>query len=98
MLVQWKSVKTFFSCKAIKGTNIPLVVVGRETKYSQRIRRFIAQNEMEGQVYFLTNVNMTELAQIYQLADVFIYPSLYEGFGIPVIEALFLKHRLLQVM
>ena len=30
---------------------------------------------------------MTELAQIYQLADVFIYPSLYEGFGIPVIEA-----------
>ena len=83
--------KTFFSCKAIKGTNIPLVVVGRETKYSQRIRRFIAQNEMEGQVYFLTNVNMTELAQIYQLADVFIYPSLYEGFGIPVIEALFSK-------
>ena len=82
--------KNLFSVvKAIKGTNIPLVVVGRETKYSQRIRRFIAQNEMEGQVYFLTNVNMTELAQIYQLADVFIYPSLYEGFGIPVIEALF---------
>ncbi|MCT4204177.1 glycosyltransferase family 4 protein [Elizabethkingia anophelis] len=84
--------KNLFSVvKAIKGTNIPLVVVGRETKYSQRIRRFIAQNEMEGQVYFLTNVNMTELAQIYQLADVFIYPSLYEGFGIPVIEALFSK-------
>ncbi|MDV2446171.1 glycosyl transferase family 1 [Elizabethkingia anophelis] len=84
--------KNLFSVvKAIKGTDVPLVVVGRETKYAQRIRRFISQNEMEGQVYFLTNVNMTELAQIYQLADIFIYPSLYEGFGIPVIEALFSK-------
>ncbi len=46
---------------------------------------------MQEQVHFLTGVSMTELAQIYQLAEVFIYPSLYEGFGIPVIEALFSK-------
>ena len=45
--------KNLFSVvKAIKGTDVPLVVVGRETKYAQRIRRFISQNEMEGQVYF----------------------------------------------
>ena len=32
---------------------------------------------------------MEELAGIYRLADIFIYPSFFEGFGIPVIEALF---------
>ena len=51
----------------------------------------MVQNNMEKQVFFLADVNMTELAQIYQLADIFIYPSLYEGFGIPIIEALFSK-------
>ena len=34
---------------------------------------------------------MEELASIYRLADIFIYPSFFEGFGIPVIEALFSK-------
>ncbi|WP_407481358.1 glycosyltransferase family 4 protein [Elizabethkingia meningoseptica] len=84
--------KNLFSVvKAIQGTDIPLVVVGKGTKYSQRIEKFIAEHKMQEQVHFLTGVNMTELAQIYQLAEVFIYPSLYEGFGIPVIEALFSK-------
>ena len=44
---------------------------------------------MENQVFFLENVSMDELATIYKLADIFIYPSFFEGFGIPVIEALF---------
>ena len=46
---------------------------------------------MQDRVFFLKSVSMDELAKIYQLATIFIYPSLYEGFGIPVIEALFSK-------
>jgi len=34
---------------------------------------------------------MDELAVIYKLVDIFVYPSRFEGFGIPVIEALFSK-------
>lgn len=34
---------------------------------------------------------MEELAAIYKLAEIFIYPSFFEGFGVPVIEALFSK-------
>lgn len=84
--------KNLFSVvKAIKGTSIPLVVVGKETKYSVRIRKFIEKNKMQNQVFFLKNVSMEDLAKIYQLASIFIYPSLYEGFGIPIIEALFSK-------
>ena len=37
----------------------------------------------------LTGVTMEELAIIYQLSEVFCYPSVFEGFGIPIIEALF---------
>lgn len=77
--------------KAIKDTGIPLVVVGRKTKYYQRIESFLKKNKMEKQVLFLEGVSMDELAVIYKLADIFVYPSFFEGFGIPVIEALFSK-------
>ncbi|WP_265427694.1 glycosyltransferase family 4 protein [Chryseobacterium sp. YIM B08800] len=77
--------------KAIKDTEIPLVVVGRKTKYYQKIASFIQKNKLEKQVYFLEGVSMDELAVIYKSADIFVYPSFFEGFGIPVIEALFSK-------
>lgn len=77
--------------KAINGTEIPLVVVGRKTGYCQKIERFLKRNKMEKQVLFLEGVSMDELACLYKLADIFVYPSFFEGFGIPVIEALFSK-------
>ncbi|MDO5616037.1 MAG: glycosyltransferase family 1 protein, partial [Cruoricaptor ignavus] len=73
--------------KALDKTNIPLVVVGRKTKYYKKVEKAIRDNGVK--VHFLENVSMTELAGIYRLADIFIYPSFFEGFGIPVIEALF---------
>ena len=74
--------------KALKGSDIPLVVVGgKKKKYFKLIENEIGQNKVE--VRFLQGVSMNELAAIYRLADVFIYPSFFEGFGIPVIEALF---------
>lgn len=77
--------------KAITGTEIPLVVVGRKTKYYQKIQSFLKKNKMEKQVVFLEGVSMDELAVMYKLANIFVYPSFFEGFGIPVIEALFSK-------
>ncbi|TXF79444.1 glycosyltransferase family 4 protein [Chryseobacterium sp.] len=75
--------------KALQGAEIPLVAVGKKTGYFQKINRFIIKNKMENQVFFPENVSMEELAAIYQLAEVFVYPSVFEGFGIPIIEALF---------
>ncbi len=77
--------------QAIKDTDIPLVVVGKKAKYFKKIEDFIKKNKMEKQVHFLEGVSMDELAVIYKLADIFVYPSFFEGFGIPVIEALFSK-------
>ncbi len=73
--------------KALKDTGIPLVVVGKKTKYFKRVERFVQENKIG--VQFLEGVSMHELAVLYKLAEIFIYPSLFEGFGIPVIEALF---------
>jgi glycosyltransferase involved in cell wall biosynthesis len=77
--------------KAISGTEIQLVVVGRKTTYYKKVEALIKKNKLENQVHFLEGVSMDELATIYKLADIFIYPSLFEGFGIPIIEALFSK-------
>ena len=74
--------------KSLKDTAIPLVVVGKkQKKYFSKIEKELKRNK--GQVQFLENVSMEELAVIYRLADIFVYPSSFEGFGIPVIEALF---------
>jgi glycosyltransferase involved in cell wall biosynthesis len=75
--------------KALKNIDTTLVLVGRKTAYSKEILTFIAQNNLDKKVIFLAGLSPEELAMLYQLADLFIYPSLFEGFGIPIIEALF---------
>ena len=75
--------------KAIHLTEIPLVVVGKKTKYFDKVKKYLVKNKIEKQVHFLENVSMEELAAVYKLADIFVYPSFFEGFGIPVIESLF---------
>lgn len=76
--------------KSINNTEIPLVVVGKKKeKYFKKVERFIIKNKLQNQVFFLENVSMEELAAIYKLAKIFVYPSVFEGFGIPVIESLF---------
>lgn len=74
--------------KALKDSDIPLVVVGKkQRRYFAKVQKEIHRTKV--QVQFLEHVDMQELAAVYRLADVFIYPSYFEGFGIPVIEALF---------
>jgi glycosyltransferase involved in cell wall biosynthesis len=77
--------------KAIKDLNTTLVLVGKETKYTKQIHSFIKEYQLEKKVIFLKKLTSKELAIVYQLADIFIYPSVFEGFGIPIIEALYSK-------
>jgi glycosyltransferase involved in cell wall biosynthesis len=66
-----------------------LVVVGRPTKkYTGLVNDFLAANNLVNRVLFLKDVTFDELPSVYQSATAFVYPSLYEGFGIPVLEAL----------
>ncbi|MDR0606191.1 MAG: glycosyltransferase family 4 protein [Bacteroidales bacterium] len=67
--------------------NIPLVIVGKESKYALKLKKQIEQNNIKN-IYFHHDVHSLELPAVYALASIFIYPSFFEGFGIPIIEAL----------
>jgi glycosyltransferase involved in cell wall biosynthesis len=67
--------------------DIPLVVVGKKTGYFKTVMTLIQSAGIEN-VHFLENVPVEDRAAIYQQAMLFVYPSLYEGFGIPILEAL----------
>ncbi|MDR1864942.1 MAG: glycosyltransferase family 4 protein [Bacteroidales bacterium] len=69
--------------------SIHLVAVGRETAYAAQIKSFVAANGLEERVHLFSGVPLSDLPAMYQSASVFVYPSFYEGFGIPVIEALY---------
>ncbi len=73
---------------ALLKSNVSLVVIGRPTKYIDQINEFITANKLGDRVIFLHQVQFDDLPAIYQMASIFIYPSFYEGFGIPVLEAL----------
>jgi len=66
---------------------VPLVVVGKSTEYMQKVHKFIEADLNRLQVYFLPRIADDELAALYQMAEVLIYPSFFEGFGLPVAEA-----------
>ena len=68
--------------------DVHLVAVGRRTKYTSLIDKFVADNNLSHRVHLLHNVPYDDLPVVYQCADVFAYMSLYEGFGIPLLEAL----------
>ena len=81
----------FSIVKAIKDVDMTLVLIGRETAYSDRIKTYIDAHHLSDKIIFLSHITIKELAVIYQLATLFIYPSIFEGFGIPIIEALYAK-------
>ncbi|MDF1574543.1 MAG: glycosyltransferase family 1 protein [Bacteroidales bacterium] len=67
--------------------DFPLVVVGRKTSYFNLVKQYMERNGLSN-IYFLDQVQASDLPAIYQGSSGFIYPSSYEGFGIPVLEAL----------
>lgn len=74
--------------KAESLQGFSVVLVGRQTEYTEEIRAFVREYHLEHQVHILSNVSFFDLPAVYQMADVFVYPSRYEGFGIPILEAL----------
>ena len=68
--------------------DIHLVAVGKTTKYAEKIAVEARREGLEGRVHLLHGVPDADLQALYHEAEVFVYPSRYEGFGIPIIEAI----------
>ena len=72
-----------------KDLRIPLIVVGKGKHYKRKIQEYLRQNRIEKTIIWLENINSkTHLKYLYQNAQALLYLSLYEGFGLPVAEAL----------
>jgi glycosyltransferase involved in cell wall biosynthesis len=75
-----------------------LVVVGSGGAYAKQVKDFLRERGLQDRVRFLSEEPAVKgdaafrqpatLAAIYQMADMMLYPSFFEGFGIPVLEAL----------
>ena len=68
--------------------DLSLVIVGRSTPYTEQVKQYVDEHRLGGRILFLHNVTNADLPAIYQMAEACVYPSRYEGFGIPVIEAI----------
>ncbi len=72
-----------------KLPGVLLVAVGRPTPYAEELIAFARAHRLSNRVRLLSGVSTPDLAAMYQLATLALYPSLFEGFGIPIVEALF---------
>jgi glycosyltransferase involved in cell wall biosynthesis len=67
---------------------LALVAVGRATPYLEELRALARSLGVEDRVRFLSGAPLADLAALYRLAEIVVYPSIFEGFGIPILEAL----------
>ncbi len=82
-----KNLLQLVKAKYENNIELPLVVVGRATPYFEKVKAYISQNNVKD-IFFLNNLSREDLPGIYQMAELFVYPSSFEGFGIPILEAL----------
>jgi glycosyltransferase involved in cell wall biosynthesis len=68
--------------------DVPLVIVGCPTSYIQELHKKITDYSLDSQVVFLHRTAFEDFPAMYHAASCMIYPSLFEGFGLPILEAL----------
>ena len=67
---------------------LSLVIVGRHTPYTDEVIAYAKAHGLDHRIQILHGVTDAELPALYAGAEAFVYPSRYEGFGIPIIEAI----------
>jgi len=68
-------------------SNLKLVLVGKPAWMAEEILERIKKSEFANDIILAGQVGFGDLGKIYQGASAFVFPSLYEGFGIPILEA-----------
>ena len=84
-----KNLKLIVEALTKTTCDLPLIAVGKHTPYADEVQQYINENGLKERVKMLHNVDFTYFPAIYQMASLFIYPSFFEGFGIPILEALY---------
>ena len=69
-------------------SDVSMVIVGRQTPYADEVKAYAEVHGLTGRVRWLTGVPNADLPSLFQMAEACVYPSRYEGFGVPIIEAI----------
>ena len=75
--------------------DIKFVIVGFKTRFFKKIKNRVKLLNLNENFVFLHNISDQELIQLYQNSELFLFPSKYEGFGIPILEAVSQNCKLL---
>jgi glycosyltransferase involved in cell wall biosynthesis len=70
------------------GKDYKLVLVGSYGWMYEKLLKQINNLDLEGMIYFTGYVSQEDLPLVYNLSSLFVYPTIYEGFGLPVLEAM----------
>jgi glycosyltransferase involved in cell wall biosynthesis len=74
--------------RMVDEPGLKLVLVGSGGEYLVKVQQYAKAKQLSDSVLFLKDIPTEDLPSIYNQALAFVYPSLMEGFGIPIIEAL----------
>jgi len=74
--------------RAWPGPNLRLVLAGKETWYGPQVRRAAERSGAGRCVHFTGFVTDEDLLHLYNACELFVFPSYYEGFGLPLLEAM----------
>ena len=80
-------IRSYLSLVKINAINENLLICGYANWEKSESFKAVKDAKAENRITFLKFVTIVELATLYRKATAFVYPSLYEGFGIPVLEA-----------
>ena len=81
------------SMKNISNQKIKLIIAGNasskeEIRLKKKLQNTIYENKLNYRVMLLSNVGDEEIKSLYSMCKLFVFPSVYEGFGIPILEAM----------
>lgn len=81
-------IRAYVDARRRRATTARLVVVGRAAWQHSEVHRIAAESPYYQDIIFTGYLDDATVAALYRSCAVFVYPSLYEGFGLPVIEAM----------
>lgn len=80
--------EAYIQFKKETQASIPLVIVGKKAWMYEDIFNHLEAGEIQNDIIFTGYVSDEDLIGIYNMASIFVYPSIFEGYGLPVAEAM----------